>query len=524
MEKMINYYDILGLDFEEAKKLEEGAFKETVLAHATEAYEKITNEYEEGIITKEELETRKQEVREATIVLLDETSRVEYDSELIKALEAEKDEEEVPHRVVVEEEDTKGASKKGRTILKAIGVVALAGLLIWGVKSCSDKTMANRNANVTPSTTVEQTVQTTDSYNGEEATVITETETPAPTEESQQETQEQTTEETTEETQEQTTEETQEQTQEETVQAVNYGDVMDDSLVASRAQKLVSELKAAGIVNPVTTLPYTQEEIVALIKYSNGVYIPSSQEEIDVLHLNLLNLLISPINTDDYLFHVVYATGNDDFAVMAQESSERNATTYARFDESFAQYGENGVYPLVQWITEKRIAIYSTTDREEIAKIYDEVGQVMADLMKGNGCTIKVMENGKEVEYHFTSEQLLANHSSAIIVTTEAQLVFANHYEIRNELGEIVESGKTSWDVYNKLNSNGVDENGKPIYEADHVSLEEIQAWINNGCDYEWAIDDVLIDGQTFGQRIQGDMEGMALNNLAMSQGKTLTK
>ena len=46
-----------------------------------------------------------------------------------------------------------------------------------------------------------------------------------------------------------------------------------------------------------------------------------------------------------------------------------------------------------------------------------------------------------------------------------------------------------------------------------------MNAWVNNGCDYEWGIADVLVDGQTFGQRIQGDMEGMALNNYQMVHG-----
>ena len=500
MEKFINYYDILGIDFEEAKDMEAETFKETVLNHAGKANDKLNKEYEDGIITEEELETRKEEVKQAAVVLLDADARSKYDEDLAAQLEADK-----PKRgtKVTSEEEAPATSKKGKTVLKVLGVIALCGLIVWGAKSCSDNHWLDRNGSTEPTTTVEQSVDSKDGYNTEDETKTSTTE-----------------EETAETGQSETTEEEskEETKEEETREVVNYGDVMDQAEVTRRAQKLVQELNAANIVNPVTTVPYTEAEIVALIQYSNGVYIPTSQEEIDILHLNLLNLLISPLNTDDYLFHVVYATGDDTFAEVAQVSSENNAQHYARFDESFAAYGQNGVYPLIQWITEKRIAIYSTTDREEIARIYDEVGQVMADLMKGNGATITVMENGKEVTYKFTSEQVLANHSSAMILTTEAQLIFANHYEIRNELGEIVESGKTVWDVYNKLNSNGVDENGQPIYEADHVSLEEIQAWINNGCDYEWAIDDVLIDGQTFGQRIQGDMEGMALNNLAMSQ------
>ncbi len=295
-------------------------------------------------------------------------------------------------------------------------------------------------------------------------------------------------------------------------QVKEYGDIMDDNLVQQRATALVNELNTLKVINPVTCVPYTVDECFALIKYANGVYVPATMEEIDVLHLNLLNLLISPLNTDQYLYHVVYASGNDDFKDLAEEAVDN--VTPVNFAGAFAEYGENGVYPLTQWMQEKREEIYTTTDREEINKIYIEVGQVMADIMKGNGCTITVMENGKERTYTFTSEQILANHASAMLLTIDAQLIFANHYEIRDENDKVIDSTQTVWQVYNKFNGE----------EPDQVSLDEIQAWINNGCDYEWGIEDVLIGGQTFGQRIQGDMEGMAQNNYAMHSGQSLTK
>lgn len=292
----------------------------------------------------------------------------------------------------------------------------------------------------------------------------------------------------------------------------NYGDIMDDALVTQRATSLVSELNAMNIINPVTCVPYTVDECVGLIKYANGVYVPATIEEIDVMHLNLLNLFISPLNTDPYLFHVVYASGNDDFKDMAVEAATQVKSV--DFGEAFCEYGQNGVYPLTRWMQEKREAIYATTDRETINKIYVEVGQVMADIMKGNGCTITIEENGSEKTYKFTSEQILANHASAMLLTIDAQLIFANKYEVRDANDKVVDSSQTVWLVYNKFNGD----------EPDQVSLDEIEAWINNGCDYEWGIEDVLINGQTFGQRIQGDMEGMAQNNFAMYSGKSLTK
>lgn len=293
---------------------------------------------------------------------------------------------------------------------------------------------------------------------------------------------------------------------EETPEPINYGDINDDALVTERATTLVNQLNDMGIVNPSTVTAYTVEEIKTLILYINGVYTPTTLEEIDVLHLNLLNLLISPLNVDPYLYHVVYASGNDDFKDMVNPEAIKPID----FGSALAEYGTNGVYPLTEWIQQKREDIFKATDRETINSIYVEVGQVMADIMKGNGCTIKV----DDVEYTYTSEQILANHASAMLLTTEAQLIFANHYEVRDINDNVIDSVQTTWEVYNKFNGD----------EPDHVTLDEIQAWINNGCDYEWGIDDVLINGQTFGQRIQGDLEGMAQNNYAMSSGKTLSK
>ncbi len=452
--------------------------------------------------------------------------RIRRDEEAAR-LAAEQDEDEEEFEPVERE------AKKGhpvRNLLIGVGIgailagsIALSTHIGWklgrksALEQCANEQsritylMPNETEEVLAETTTEAPTEATTEALPEETVVIEETTeapqvTPAPTEA--------TTEAPTEATTEVVTEAATEAPAEEIATPVFYGDVMDDALVADRANELIQQLNAAGIVNPETAVPYTFDQIFALIKYANGVYVPSSTEEIDVLHLNLLNLLISPLNTDAYLYHCVFANGNDDFNDLLVENP-----VSVGFAKAFAEYGENGVYPLIQWIQQKRFDIFASLDRNEVNRIYDEVGQVMADLMKGNGCTI----TWEGVEYHFTSEQVLANHSSAMILTTEAQLVFANHYEIRNEFDEIVEQGKTSWDVYNKFNSNGVDENGQPIIEPDHVSLEEIEAWINNGCDYEWAIESVLIDGQTFGQRIQGDMEGMALNNLAVGN-VSLTK
>ena len=159
------------------------------------------------------------------------------------------------------------------------------------------------------------------------------------------------------------------------------------------------------------------------------MYIPSTIEEIDVLHLNLLNLLVSPLNTDAYLFHVAYVTGNEDFKDLAVEYAKDMKPI--NFAGAFAEYGTNGVYPLSVWMQQQREAIYSTTDREEVERIYNEVGQVMADLMKGNGCTITVTIDGKEntyLGYIFGAEHYINNID--FVPTTLKELEITNRKKI----------------------------------------------------------------------------------------------
>ncbi len=428
-------------------------------------------------------EVRDNAEREAEKNLTDE------DVEVIDPVEDELESEE-DYR---DYEEAPKAKKSGNFWKWTTGVLALALVAVIGcnvVKGLGNKDLKRTGAHITGSEpTVAATMLPDDRANTDQEVFVQQT--PAPT----------------------VAQQTQQPTQDYGAReyVVNLGDVENDTLVRARAQELVDQMNAAGLVNSETTVPYTVDEVFKLIKYANGVYAPSSLEEIDILHLQLLNILISPINHDDYLYHIVFATGNNDFNALLNPNPNN-----VGFAEAFAAYGNNGVYPLIQWIQQKRFEMYSSTNREEINAIYREVGQVMADLMKGNGATITV-KSGKEakegITYTFTAEQVLANHSSAIILTTEAQLIFANHYQIRNEQGVVVDEVNQTWEVYNRLNSDGVDANGYPIINPDLVTYDEINAWINNSCDYVWGIDEVLIDGQTFGQRIQTDLEGMAQNN-----------
>ena len=318
------------------------------------------------------------------------------------------------------------------------------------------------------------------------------------------------------------------ETEEEQVKQPETGltnDVEDDALVFEYATKLAEELDRLNITNPTTNARWSAQEIFNLIKFTNGVYKPESLEEIDLLYLDALNLFMSPLTsetgTEYYLYHVVFATGNHDFDQLIQETPHENFG----FTEAFTSYKRNSAYPLMKWLEQKRFDIYNSLDREEINAIYREVGQVYADIMKGDGATI----TWEGVEYTFNSQEILGNMASSLLFTTEWQLIMANHYQlmITDENGEehIKDEVSQIWEVYNSLNSDGVDENGYPIIKPDIVSYEEIDAWLNNGCYTLDTLDEpidgmqiivVIPNGQTFGQRVQGNMEGIAKNNFYM--------
>lgn len=477
----MTYYDILEVDAHLSDDEIVTAAKKAFTKKASELYRLKNNQ----TISHEEFNARYSELKEAADVLTNAERRNQYDDSIFT--------------------DTGEKKGIGKKIALATGAILVAGAIAVTCFLNKDKIMnlfLAKDSDPSNRVTYEQMYDndggyqvtydnqaTNDQTTGSQTTV---SDNDATTESTEQET------------------ETQEQEPEFNPYRVSdMGNVQDEALVKERAQVLVEELATAGVVNPVTVAPYTVEEIVPLIQYAWGVYTPETMEEIDVLHMNLLNLFISPLNTDSYLYHVVFASGNDDFNDLLTDTKPID------FASAFAEYGENGVYPLTLWMQQKREEIYASTDREEINKIFVEVGQVMADLMKGNGCTITWTEDKQEYTCTYTSEQVLANHASAMLLTIDAQLIFANHYEIRDENNKVVDAVQTQWEVYNKFHS---------TEEPDIVTLEEIEAWINNGCDYEWEIDSVLIDGQTFGQRIQGNMEGMAQNNYAMNSGQTLTK
>jgi len=459
--------------------------------------QKKAAEYVAAVETKEpkKEEPKKEEPKvSAVVVPVVEPKKEEPKKEEPKKEEPVKAKETVSY-VKTDTTEQKTGAKKSGTGWK-IATFVLAGLLLVGsLKCCHDKGCFNKGtgADVTGRPAITETLEDPSKATEEEQ------QTEAPTSE--------------------TPDSKETETQEDYSDKeyiVDLGSVQDETLVRARATELVDQLNAAGIVCPRTTLPYDVDQVVQLIQFINGVYIPDTQEEIDILYFDALDLSTAQMNTQYYMDHINYAMGMDD--VLGRINAETNVT-HVTFGEAFVGYNSNGTYPLVQWMEQKRIQAYSTTDREEKNRIMYEVFQVLADLMKGNGCTITIYD-GKEakegIEYTFTADQVLANPATAFFIMGEAKQVLMN-----------CEYVDQTWTVYNRNNTDGVDQNGQPILVPDTVSQMEIEMYYNNGCydSYQQAIDENYADGKTFAQITQMKIEAEALNNFEMGHnGKSLGK
>ena len=79
---MENYYEILGMDFEDSRALDDLTFEDTVVARAAAERERTARLFSTGRITEDEMNTRTRLINEATTTLLDDESRRDYDARL----------------------------------------------------------------------------------------------------------------------------------------------------------------------------------------------------------------------------------------------------------------------------------------------------------------------------------------------------------------------------------------------------------------------------------------------------------
>jgi hypothetical protein len=281
------------------------------------------------------------------------------------------------------------------------------------------------------------------------------------------------------------------------------GSVEDPALVSKYAAELLENLNAINVLT-VSDTPYTQEYIQNLILFAYGKYVPRNMAEVDQMYLDLIHIMQSPLyNEGGYGFHIAYANGVEELKTEAENTQPGNDILLV---DAFLGYGseDSATYQFAKWLEGKRVAIYSTTDRDEISVIYNEVGQAMAEIMKGNGFTFTVKVNNVERTYTVTSEMLANKPVAAEVVIGQFLLVMQNRRDqFIPETGETI-TEKSAWEVTNMYNPGTVDV----------VTYDEENAWVNPDCQEKWLIDDAMspYHGYTLDQISQMTIEGMAQN------------
>ncbi len=287
----------------------------------------------------------------------------------------------------------------------------------------------------------------------------------------------------------------------------NYGDIKDESLVNERATILVDEMNAAKMFNMTTGLPYTVEEIQTLILYVNGEYVPATEEEASDLYTEYLNFICAAINIDDTLIQSAYLGGEESFkstveGFIANPHKPDIVTAFT--------YGDSYAAPYLYWLQNKYYEMRYTTDREQATKIFNEVFQSYADVMKGDGFVLD------GVTYHERN-----------IVGLD-KIAVSNLYIYFGLNAEAFRTTNTqdNYNVTNHLIS------ANPEEQKDTVSYDEIGAWLNGACDVSLiALDDnglPLItsgeEGKSLGELSQINTIYSAKENYMNKNSKTLSK
>ena len=139
------------------------------------------------------------------------------------------------------------------------------------------------------------------------------------------------------------------------------------------------------IKNNFTDKPFTLEEIMDVIKYMNGAYVGKDGASVKYINDLWIEFIVA-ISSDYYLIEdVVYKTN---ITGVGQEAVIEHENILENLDLSLLQMGDSSTHPFMKWFAEKINAMYTTTSKEEAAKIYREAYEAITSLVEGNGFVI----------------------------------------------------------------------------------------------------------------------------------------
>lgn len=310
---------------------------------------------------------RKKDIKEAHSVLSDYDKRARYDYERssrmsfgignTSALVPNGGEAPSPNSVrVIEAEPNEETAKKGRKILLAFGAAALALLIgigayfIGRASSKNDLRRTAKDGNVAEETqdlrlVAEPTdiAETIDESEVLETTSNSEPETTEPSRLPEEDTRRS----------------------------------LEDNL-----NVILPAMEENGIYNPLTSQPYTKEELGAILAFMRGEYVPEDEAEAYNMVNKALDLACALGSSKHIIYAVNYNGGENSFKDYLDEENE-NYKTVSFVDAMVSS--DSKAYPFLKWFEGKYYEMATTTDREKATQIFNEMTQILAELTNTSG-------------------------------------------------------------------------------------------------------------------------------------------
>ena len=169
----------------------------------------------------------------------------------------------------------------------------------------------------------------------------------------------------------------------------NYGDASNDEEVMERAHnywlafhKANEDVGGLKIVDPTTGKEYTEEKIANVIRYMNGAFVAKEGVEAKEVNDDWINFMLAFLN-DDYVIEDVNYKANSD--VISEEDVKKHNNILEYVDLGHLLMGDSSNGPFIQWFGDRIKEMYTTTDREEAIRIYDETYLALIAITEGNG-------------------------------------------------------------------------------------------------------------------------------------------
>ena len=172
----------------------------------------------------------------------------------------------------------------------------------------------------------------------------------------------------------------------------NYGDASNDDEVRERAtmvwdaiHQVNEEVGGIMLFDVDTGKEYTVEKIMDIIKYMNGAYVAKDGAEAKKINDDWINFNVSFLNDGNLIEHVAYHSYSD---VVTEDDVKKHTNILELVDLGHLLMGDSGNGPFIEWLGDQIKAMYTTTDRDEAIRIYNEISLALTAVVEGNGYVI----------------------------------------------------------------------------------------------------------------------------------------